>query len=118
LVPNGGGFADLSGTPTAAGTFSITLMITDAAGQTSTPQDFTILVAAHGFKVTSKMTASRIYHDAALLQDGRVLVTGGVDFSVGELSSAELYDPAARSFSATGKMASTRACHTATALKD
>jgi hypothetical protein len=107
----------LSGTPTATGTFPITLMITDAVGQTSAPQDFTIVVAAHGFKVTGNMTASRIYHDAALLQDGRVLVTGG-EYGGTVVSSAELYDPTARTFSATGKMAATRACHTLTSLKD
>ena len=115
--PNGT-VADLSGTPTATGTFPITVMITDAAGQTSTPQDFTILVATHGFEATGNMTASRIYHDAALLPDGKVLVVGGLDLSAGVLSSADLYDPAARTFSATGNMAAARSCHTATSLKD
>ena len=117
FTPNGT-VADLTGTPTATGTFPITVMITDAAGQTSTPQDFTILVARHGFKATGIMTASRIYHDAALLPDGRVLVAGGLDLNARVLSSADLYDPAARTFSATGKMAAARACHTATSLKD
>ena len=110
--------ADLSGTPTATGTFPITLMITDAAGQTATPQDFTVFVVAHGFKFTGLMTANRLYSDAALLQDGTVLVTGGLDPNAGVLSSADLYDPASRTFSATGKMATTRSCHTATSLKD
>jgi len=108
----------LSGTPTATGTFPITLIVTDAAGQTSTPQDFTIFVSAHGFKVTGNMTAYRFHPDAALLQDGRVLVTGGIGPFVGVLSAAELYDPAARAFSATGKMGATRASHTLTSLKD
>jgi putative Ig domain-containing protein/galactose oxidase-like protein len=117
LVPKGS-VADLLGTPTASGAFPITVMITDAAGQTATPQNFTILVAAHGFQFTGLMTANRLYSDAALLQDGRVLVTGGLDHNAGVLSSADLYDPATRTFSATGKMAATRSCHTATSLKD
>lgn len=112
-----GSATDLSGTPTVTGTFPITLMVTDAAGQTSTPQDFTIVVAAHGFKVTDNMTASRIYHDAALLQDGKILVSGG-EYGGTVTSAADLYDPAARAFSATGKMAAARYCHTATTLND
>jgi Galactose oxidase, central domain len=119
LAPNANGTnADLLGTPTATGTFPISVMITDAAGQTSTPQDFTILVAPHGFEFTGLMTANRLYSDAALLQDGRVLVPGGLDPNAGVLSSADLYDPAARTFSATGNMAVSRSCHTATSLND
>jgi hypothetical protein len=113
-----GNVADLLGTPIATGTFPITVMVTDAAGQTSTPQDFTILVVAHGFEFTGLMTASRLYSDAALLQDGRVLVAGGFDPNAGVLPSADLYDPVARTFSRTGKMAVGRTCHTLTSLQD
>ena len=40
------------------------------------------------------MAAARAEHRAALLQNGRVLVVGGYDESVGSLASAEVYDPA------------------------
>lgn len=107
----------LSGTPIGTGTFPITVMITDAAGQTSAPANFTIVSAAHGFKVTGNMTASRIYHAATLLQDGRVLVSGG-EYGGTVLSSTELYDPAARTFSAAANMTTPRDCHSATSLND
>jgi hypothetical protein len=113
-----GGLLSLSGTPTATGTFPFTLMITDAAGQTSAPQDFNIVVAEHGFKVTGSMAAWRNFHHAALLQDGRVLVTGGTDPHGAALSSAELYDPSARTFTSAGTMVDARGCHTATSLQD
>jgi hypothetical protein len=43
------------------------------------------------FTATGSMTAARLGHDATLLADGRVLVTGGDDAS-GMLASAELYE--------------------------
>ena len=43
------------------------------------------------------MSTARMDHTATLLVDGRVLVTGGSDNS-GTLASAEVYDPAADSF--------------------
>jgi len=93
-------------------------MVTDAGGQSATPQDFTIVVAQHGFKVTGNLATSRRFHDATLLQDGRVLVTGGTDIHGNSLSSAELYDATGRTFSGTGTMMGARGCHTETLLKD
>jgi Galactose oxidase, central domain len=50
------------------------------------------------FTATADMTARRAVHQATLLNDGRVLITGGVSFGgigifFGSLSSAELYVP-------------------------
>jgi hypothetical protein len=69
------------------------------------------------------MAEARSFHTATLLQDGRVLLTGGGTVSVGEESSppvatAELYDPAAGTFSAAGSMSTARALHSATLLQD
>jgi len=63
------------------------------------------------------MTVDRAAHQATLLADGTVLVTGG--FRAGEvgLDSAELYDPATGTFRPTGPMVTTRkAGHTAVRL--
>jgi hypothetical protein len=69
---------------------------------------------------TGNMTAARAGHTAALLGSGKVLITGGAtDSTENALSSAELYDPATDTFTATtGSMTTARVSHTATLLKD
>jgi hypothetical protein len=60
---------------------------------------------------------NREYHTATLLVGGSVLVAGGWDPALAEpLSSAELYDPASRSFSGTGSLLAQRSGATATRL--
>jgi len=75
------------------------------------------------FVRTGDMVVSRSQHTATLLQDGRVLITGGVTNAVGNysatvLASAELYDPTTGTFVATGTMSAARRMHTATLLPD
>lgn len=77
------------------------------------------------FVPTGSMTAGRDMAMATLLQDGRVLIAGGnvsPATTVGELSdaerSAELYDPKAGKFTATGSMADPRVGGSATLLRD
>ncbi len=61
------------------------------------------------------MSVARELHAATLLQDGKVLVTGG--YNGGYLATAELYDPDLSTFTATsGEMKSARAEHTVTTL--
>jgi hypothetical protein len=69
------------------------------------------------FTQTGSMTVARFRHTATLLQDGRVLIVGGVpaDSSI-PTSTAELYDPATGVFTATGGMTTAREEHTATLL--
>ena len=53
-----------------------------------------------------------------MLNDGKVLITGGFNFDEGAFASAELYDPATGIFTATGDMTQPRANHTAILLND
>src|SRR5258705_13831047 len=66
---------------------------------------------------SSTMFVERRSHTATRLSDGRVLIAGGENTS-GALNQAELYDPSASTFSATGNMNAARADHTATLLSD
>jgi hypothetical protein len=62
------------------------------------------------FTSAGQMTVPRHKHAGILLESGKVLVVGGSDNRDwhGEYSSAELYDPANGSFSATGSMSTQR----------
>jgi len=69
---------------------------------------------------TGSLTQPRQYHTATLLTNGQVLVAGGFSFSapVGERASAELYNPATGTWTATGTMNQARYYHTATLLNN
>ena len=63
--------------------------------------------------------ASRRFHTATRLQDGRVLLVGGEDANGRALASAELYDPASARFTPTaGTLTLARARHAAVLLRD
>jgi hypothetical protein len=73
------------------------------------------------------MTTRRTNHTATLLNDGTVLITGGFSVypnpvsrrgDITYLATAEVFDPANGSFARTADMATARAYHTATSLKD
>jgi len=76
------------------------------------------------FAATAAMSVPRANHTATTLADGRVLVIGGRDStcvfncSLAVWRSAEIYDPAAGTFTAVGSMAQRRFNHTATLLPD
>jgi large repetitive protein len=69
---------------------------------------------------TGPLATARDTHTATLLLDGKVLVTGGAPDSQGysSLSSAEMYDPDAGTWTAIGAMSSARQAHAATLLPD
>jgi hypothetical protein len=58
------------------------------------------------------MTTARKFHTATLLRDGKVLIAGGSG------ASAEIYDPATRTFAKTGNLTTARTNPTATLLDD
>ena len=59
------------------------------------------------FEETGNLSTARDYHTATLLPNGQVLVAGGATLN-GPLASAELYDPATGTWTATGSMAAAR----------
>jgi len=107
----------LSGTPTATGSFLITVDVTDSAGRAA-QQDFTIQIYAHGFAATGSMGTGRFLHTATLLNTGKVLVIGGADTTGKEFAIAELFDSTSGSFTPTGSMGTARQAHTATVLNN
>ena len=68
------------------------------------------------FTPTGAMTTARSWHTATLLNNGQVLIAGGVTNSFSATASAELYDPTRGTFSPTGNMTAPRAAHTAILL--
>ena len=71
----------------------------------------------HEFTPTGSMTTARTGATGTLLDNGKVLIAGGVGDD-GPLDSAELYDPTSGKFTATGSMSVPRASFTATLLAD
>ncbi len=75
------------------------------------------------FVPTGSMLGAREGHQATLLNDGRVLITGGIYSLPSEpwwrpLSESEVFDPATGTFAAVGQMNLARYGHTATLLQN
>jgi hypothetical protein len=83
------------------------------------PTAFTFDPTANAFSlVGNEVVTTRAFHTATLLNDGTVLIAGGItDFTGDATSSAEIFNPATGAFTATtGTMTTPRAGHTATLL--
>jgi N-acetylneuraminic acid mutarotase len=76
------------------------------------------LAAAGSFALTGSMNTARYAHTATLLQNGEVLVTGGLGVSgiYAPLASAEIYNPTTAKWTLTGSMSMGRTAFTATLL--
>jgi len=107
----------LSGKATSTGSFPIVVFVQDSANQRSPGINFDLQVFPHGFTPAGNMSTYRALQAAALLNDGRVLITGGADEMGDTAQTAEIYDPSSGMFTLTGNMNSPRSGHTATTLK-
>jgi WD40 repeat protein len=74
--------------------------------------------ASGTWTATGSLNVPRYHHSAILMPDGRVLVVGGLDRcnNFHPLASAELYDPASGTWTATGSLSTARGRNTATLL--
>ncbi len=95
------------------------MLFGDATSLFAANADSTVLDPDHAEAEAPDQSATlgteRRGHTATRLQDGRVLIAGGEN-STGALNGAELFDPVAGTFSATGNMNAARAEHSATLL--
>ena len=66
----------------------------------------------------TRLNGLRVMHTATLLDDGRVLIAGGVDSQGNVLATAEVFDPATGRFAYVGNLVQARATHSATKLPD
>ncbi len=66
---------------------------------------------------TGSLGAARSSHTAALVANGKVVVSGG-DGAGGKLASAEVFDPGTGAWSVTGSLATARSSQAATVLLD
>jgi hypothetical protein len=74
--------------------------------------------ATETFSATGSMSIARAFHSATLLNNGTVLVIGGLNPGGGAGAIAEIYDPATGSFTRVGDMAEGRIQNTASLLGD
>ena len=92
----------------------MTQITASANGVTSNPATLTV---TPGFLATGGMSVARSDATATLLNNGMVLIAGGMA-SGNYLSEAELYNPASGTFTVTGSLNAARELHSATLLNN
>jgi uncharacterized protein YjdB len=70
------------------------------------------------FTFTGSLNTARIYHTTTLLQNGKVLITGGYVGGGDFTGTSELYDPVTGNFTPTGSLIIPRSWHSATLLQN
>jgi hypothetical protein len=112
-ITNGNGNAVFPDLSVDRGQLGYTLLAS-AGSASAVSQTFTV----NGFCQTGNLSVARRFDTATLLQNGKVLITGGASLgsSSQAVASAELYDPSSGQFTLTGSMNVSREFHTATLL--
>ena len=87
-----------------------TAMGFDALDSNTTGCDNTL--ASWIWRRAGRLNTARDFHTATLLQNGMVLVAGGINHNISASASAELYDPASGTWTATGSLNTARVCIT------
>jgi len=106
-----------NGSVLIAGGAIATSPYTLASAELYNPSTGTFSYTTNGSGSQTTLTTPREYDTATLLNNGMVLMAGGYIISGGvHLQSAELYDPVAGTFTATGSLETVRFDHTATLL--
>lgn len=96
--------------PSSPGTSTVTAVM---SGTLTSAQSLVTILPADAFAAAGLLTSSRQSHTMTRLLDGRILIAGGGN------STAEIYDPTTKSFTAlVTTMQQLRAGHTATLLPD
>jgi len=106
--------ATISSQGLASGAAFGSTTITASAGSLTASASLSVTT---GFFLTGSLNTARQFHTATMLNNGMVLVAGGVGAS-GPLASAELYNPATGTFTLTGSLNNARSQHTATLLQN
>jgi hypothetical protein len=78
----------------------------------------TLTVASSGLGFAGDLATARNAQTETLLNNGKVLIAGGLDNTGSPSATAEIYDPANQTFTATGNLIHARAHATATLLND
>jgi hypothetical protein len=77
-----------------------------------------VVLDADSFTLTASMHVARSGHQATMLDDGRVLVTGGADDAGAAISRAEVFNPVTRTWADAEPNLQPRLEHAATLLRD
>ena len=106
---------------TSLGAFALTMLLL-VAGAIQVwhlyPTGPTAVSPTATWQIGGQLTYGRYQHTATLLQDGRVLVVGGIGKGGIPLATAEIYDPSTRKWASAAPMRLSRSGHTATRLAD
>jgi WD40 repeat protein len=101
------------------------LDLSTATAQTLGAAEIFDPVSGHFLPTAANMISARMGQSATLLENGQVLLAGGMsgtanlpDVSFTTLNSAEIYDPASDTFTATGDLHTARVLHAAALRRD